>query len=145
MKRKENYADSKTLPASNKDKERHWPEVPWVSPTTWNIWNLVHVKPYACMLVLNFTNYIRTATACLVVLDCKALSQLIVLSYQKDLWYQEHAPTLLCWCRVLGFRGDFFKGDSGCPHALDLQRQQGQQMMSKPELDPFKSNKTKIP
>jgi len=26
--RKENYAGSKTFPASNKEKETHWPEVP---------------------------------------------------------------------------------------------------------------------
>ena len=30
---REYYAGSKTLPASIKEKETHWPEVPWVSPT----------------------------------------------------------------------------------------------------------------
>jgi len=30
---KKNYAGSKTLPASIKEKETRWPEVPWVSPT----------------------------------------------------------------------------------------------------------------
>jgi hypothetical protein len=32
--KKKNYAGSKTLPASIKEKETHWPEVPWVSPGT---------------------------------------------------------------------------------------------------------------
>ena len=32
-KEKKNYAGSKTLPASIKEKETHWPKVPWVSPT----------------------------------------------------------------------------------------------------------------
>ena len=30
-----NYTGSKTLPASIKEKETHWPEVPWVSPAKW--------------------------------------------------------------------------------------------------------------
>jgi len=32
-KKQKNYAGSKTLPASIKEKEAHWPKVPWVSPT----------------------------------------------------------------------------------------------------------------
>jgi len=38
-KKKKNYAGSKTLPASIKNKETHWPEVPWVSPTKILSWS----------------------------------------------------------------------------------------------------------
>ena len=36
-KEKDNYAGSKTLPASIKEKETQWPEAPWVSPTKKNL------------------------------------------------------------------------------------------------------------
>jgi len=83
-KKKKNYAGSKTLPESVKEKETHWPEVLWVSPTIEEIVETPYSGSNVAPVVISIKENLPKVVAFLLRADVAGVTSSLVLAAENS-------------------------------------------------------------